>query len=129
MSEHPENSDLNKSLNLLPSPETKPFTKLLCKQTNPGGYKSIRDERAPSEFSFCHRKRERGWEGLSKKQDKCLIFCASYIAEEAAELQKDVLTDFVDNSVVWFVGSCSNDRLRLSQVYCSLLKNFKILTN
>lgn len=126
---HPENSNLNKSLKLLLSPETKPFIELLCKQTNPGGYKSIRDERALSEFSFCQRKRERGWEGLSKKQDKCLIFCASYTAEEAAELQKDALTDSVDNSVVWFVGSCSSDRLRLSQVYCSLLKNFKILTN
>lgn len=91
MSGYPENSNQSKYPHLLLSPETCPFIWLLCKQTTPGGYKSIQlesDERALSEFSVCQRKRE--WEeGLSQSKDKYSIISAWYSAEEAAELQKD----------------------------------------
>lgn len=47
------------------------FIELLCRQTSPGDYKSIHDERALSEFSFMsEEKRGRRGEGLFKKQDK-----------------------------------------------------------
>lgn len=96
------------------------FIEPLCRQTSPGDYKSIHDERALSEFSFMSeekRGRRRGRVCLKSKTNinslfiysiKLLIISACYSAEEAAELQKDALTGFkVNFAVVWCVGSCS----------------------